>query len=321
MKTLRRSVLSVPAHLSVSAALCACGGTDGRTGLDQPLRVHAAQFVEGDLPVERESSSKGAPAPTVTAVTSEVAALRERLANVGFFGLASRNARAIGVRFADVGDGYYLFPAGAVDAQDPSVLGWSFVADLMETLPPGRHELLTVAFDEEGHPGPPATTSLCVRSLRPDNGNACFPTLAPPPLVISVTWDSPVDLDLAVVTPSGVTISAKQASSVRAGELTRDGEGALQYDGNADCRMDGRQREDIVFNERPAAGRYSVYVNLSRHCGQSSVTYEVARHVREQLEGATFTTTSRAVGAGSLMATQANGGARIGTFVGELKVE
>lgn len=300
----------------------ACSGTDGRSGVDQPLLVHDAQFVEGELPGSPiDSDSERVTTPTVTAATSEVAALRERLAGVNFFGLASRDATAVGVRLANLGEGYFLFPTGAVDAQDPDALTWSFVADLTDSLPAGRHELLTVAFDENGKAGPHASTSLCVRSLRPDNGNACFPAIAPPAVVISVQWDTLVDLDLLVVTPEGATISQDHPSNVEPGDPEGSATGNLTLDGNADCHIDGRQREDIVFAERPSSGRYFVYVNLARSCGETSVTYEVSKHIRQRLGDEEYGVASRPIGSGSLIADQANGGEKIGTFVGELIVK
>lgn len=293
-----------------------CSAADGKSGLDEPFKVEAAQFYEGALPgiVAGETVDEEG-LPTVTSPSAEVAAITERMAGIRFNGLASRNAASVGVRFADVGGGYYLFPTGAVEATDDNALTWSFVADLQQELLPGRHELLTVAFDENGNAGQQATTSLCVRSLRPDNGNACFPAIAPPAFVLSVEWDTPVDLDLVLVLPDGQVIDAKNPAPAPADDPLSKPAGRLVHDGNAGCVIDGRQREDIVFDEIPASGKYQVYVNLARNCGEHAVTYQVSRHGRTELPNDEYGVDSRDVGAGTLIADQANGGTKRGTYV------
>lgn len=313
--------------IEVISVLClSCEGTDGRSGLEEPLHVHDGQFVSGELPGLLPNETGDEDLPTVTSATADVAALTERLAGVQFLGSASRNAVAIGVRIAKAGDGYYLFPTGSVDAQDPNSLGWSFIADLQPSLSAGRHELLTVAFDEQGRAGPQASTSMCVRSLRPDNGNSCFPAVAPPSVVLSVQWDTPVDLDLVLVAPSGVVLSPKNPvlpgdTELSDGESSSSSVGYLAYDGNRDCDFDGRQREDVVFDELPPQGTYLVYVNLARHCGEQSVNYVVSRHIRQTRSDDTFEVDSHDLGAGVLIAAQANGGTSLGTFVGELHLK
>lgn len=312
--TRARSKTSLPV-VGLVLGMIACNAEDGRSGIEEPLSVQGAQFVDGDLPgVPADSDADpGEDAPTVTAATPSVAALYERMAGIQFYGLASRNADTVGVQVRGLGSGYYLFPTGAVDAQDDNALTWSIIADFNESLPPGRHQLLTVSFDEEGNPGKQATTSVCVRSIRPDNGNSCFPNIEPPAFVLSVEWDTAVDLDLVLVTPSGQIIEPKNPGLV-------DPEvpgpvGYLTHDGNGGCQFDGRQREDIVFDETPPRGKYQVYVNLARACGEHTVNYVVSRHLRDRLEDDEFGVSSRDVGAGTLIAEQANGGAKLGTYV------
>lgn len=322
-----RSLIQPGALVVGALFLFGCSGTDSRSGIEEPLLVHGAQFVEGALPgIPVDSSHEAEGLPTVSSATSEVAALRERLAGVSFFGQASKDATSIGVRFENSGTGFFVLPTGAVDAQDRDVLTWSFLADFQQSLAPGRHNLLTVAFNQEGHAGRQASTSLCVRSLRPDNGNACFPSIAPPALVLSLEWDTPVDLDLIVVAPSGAVLSAKSPTTAvpdDSGQIdpSSSGSGYLVYDGNVDCRIDGRQREDVVFEERPESGAYLVYVNLSRHCSQGDVTYLVSRHAMVTVDDDTFSVDSRDLGAGALSAEQANGGASLGTFVAQFNVD
>lgn len=308
---------SLIASLLAGWSTLGCGAADGKSGLDEPFKVEGAQFFDGELPGTRAGEPvDGDGLPTVTSPSAEVAAITERMAGIRFNGLASRDAASVGVRFAEAGTGYYLFPTGAIEATDDKALTWSFVADLQQGLLPGRHELLTVAFDEDGNAGKQATASLCVRSLRPDNGNACFPAIAPPAFVLSVEWDTPADLDLLLVLPDGQVIDAKNpASASDAADPLSKPAGRLVHDGNAGCVIDGRQREDIVFDEVPAPGKYHVYVNLARNCGQGSVTYQVSRHGRVELPNDEYGVDSHDVGAGTLIAEQANGGTQRGTYV------
>ena len=53
----------------------------------------------------------------------------------------------------------------------------------------------------------------------------------PPAAVLSLSWDAPVDLDLQVVTPSGVVISPKKPATGAGG--TTKGDGALDRDSDA----------------------------------------------------------------------------------------
>src|SRR5690606_10769691 len=182
------------AAVSLSTLSLACAGPDGRHGVEEPLVVQDGQFVEGGLPGLYGEDPDDQPGQPVTPDASATAVLRERLSGVGFFGLSSQDASAVGAQFEGLGSGCYLFPTGAVDSQDPRSLSWSFNADFNASLPAGRHQLLTVAFDKDGKPGIQASASLCIRSLLPDNGNSCFPQIAPPFLVVSAEWDTPVDL-------------------------------------------------------------------------------------------------------------------------------
>lgn len=327
---MKASSVSVRLRAASTVALfafsSACSGTDGRSGIEEPLIVSQAQFVEGELPgIKADAEEVDEDLPTTSPPAAESALIRERMSGIDFSGFASLSATAIGVRFEDEGSGYYLFPTGAVDAQDRTRLTWRFQADLQDALGSGLFELTSVAFDEEGRPGKQSNMTLCVRSLRPDNGNSCYAHVAPPALVVSVEWDTPVDLDLILVAPSGVVLNPKHPTTADADEsgvidpLT-SGAGILLGDGNQDCVVDGKQREDIVFRDRPDPGTYKVYVNLSRACGEHAVSYETSRHARVT-EGEEYSVSSRILGAGSLLKGQANGGKAIGTFVAEFAVD
>ena len=306
-------------------ALLACGGLDGHSALGEPLVVHQAQFFAGDLPGEPPvvvGSGDEVVPPRVTSGTPSRAELRQGLAAVSFTGQASGDAVAVATRFDDVGTGYWLVPTTFEDAQAPGNLVWTFTADLQHSLPAGVHRLLTVALDEDGNAGTQSELLVCINSLTPDNGNACDPTKAPPALVVSLEWDGPADLDLAVVLPNGETISWDHPTSGEPDasgniDLFVSGVGSLQRDAAGDCLVDGRQREDIVFQALPPDGDYLVYANLNRACGEDSVSYNASYHYRTSDDGE-YDQATKTIGAGTLLHRQA--GRKLGTYIGDVTV-
>lgn len=313
--------------LAASTALGACSDRSLTVALEEPIRVHDAQFVEGELPGKRPRTPEeiqdgvSPEKPTTTAASTDLGYLRELSANTRFRGWATDEAVAVAVRFEGEGSGYWLLPTGPADPAANGDLVWDFLADFGESLGAGRHNLLVAAIDEDGNSGTQNEGSFCVNSLVPDNGNACYPEVAPPDLVIGIEWDSDVDLDLIVEAPDGSTIDSSTPTSAvpdEAGNIDTKGEGVgtLDIDSNKDCQIDGRNREHVVFENRPFAGKYRVYANLNRACGESSVRYLVSLHSRVNTDDG-FDVESDERAAGELIAVQANGGAKIGTFVTE----
>ncbi len=327
----RTSLLVIGVLLvGISGALSACSDRALTEALEEPLRVHDAQFVEGELPGKRPRTAEEIqggvePAkPTSTSASTDLGYLRQLAGGVRFRGWATDDAVAVAVRFEDAGSGYWLFPTGPADPGANGDLVWDFVADFGESLEPGLHNLLVAAIDEDGKSGTQNETTICINSLVPDNGNACYPEVAPPDLVIGIEWDSDVDLDLIVEAPDGSVIDSNNPTSAKPDESgnidTRaPGIGNLDLDSNKDCQIDGRNREHVVFANRPLAGTYRVYANLSRSCGQDSVRYLVSLHSRVNTDDG-FDVESKERAAGELVAVQANGGKAIGTFVTEFKL-
>jgi len=318
----------------VAAALLlfvACDATPITGGLEEPFAVEGGQFHEGELP--------GAPPaqppvpPRATAVTTEVTQLRPGLAGVPFFGWATLDAVSVAARIEGQGHGYWVVPAGPPDpqVQGEPVRTWRFVADLHESLLPGRHRMLVAALDDAGRAGTQVESSICVNRKVPDNGNACDPAKAPPALVISLAWDRPADLDLIVVTPDSQMISSRNPSkglppdqkiNRSAPDQNTPGAGYLDFDSNNGCSNDGRQLENVVFQEQPAPGSYLVYVNLHDTCREASVRYVVSRWSRAGVEGqpTSFTVAESDRKSGTLQAVQVNAGTQLGTFVTEIFV-
>lgn len=309
-----------------------CGERTLTSGLEEPLAVHDAQFIEGILPGSPPDQTLTPPRPT--AATTEVSFLRPNLANVAFFGWTTLDAVSVAAQIEGQGTGYWVTPTGPPDpaVQGEPVRVWRFVADFHDSLPPGRHRLLVAATDAEGRTGSQVASTLCINRPVPDNGNACDPKKAPPELAISLAWDRPVDLDLLVVTPSGDTVASRSPSkglgpdqTINRNALDKNlpGVGFLDRDSNEGCHIDGRQRETVVFPDRPEPGTYLVYVNLHDACHEPNVRYTVSRFSRTASEPpapGSFSVIETDRTYGTLPAIQANGSTRIGTFVAELPV-
>jgi hypothetical protein len=319
-----------------SIALCSCSGETLTTGATEPVRVYdvllkeEAQFKSGNLPGKRPLTSqevKAGTKPAKPSVTSLVSANGVTFAGATgkqFTGRVSPDAAAIGVRFSGAGSGYWLVPAGFPDVQNGGELSFSVSVDVAPNAPTGTQHLLFVALDEQGRAGTQFDEELCVAPPIPDNLNACRPTIEPPALVISLAWDTPVDLDLEVVTPDGKLVDPKHPSTVSpsgdAGISTPlpDDAGVLDRDSNAGCVIDGQQREDLVFQQKPPKGHYLVYANLFDSCGQAAVRFDLTFHAAHAgKKPGTYETIQTYETSGELLQIQENGGAGRGTFVTE----
>lgn len=306
--------------LVLTALVAGCSSEAVTAGFEQPVRVVNGQFQEGSLPgappltADEVAAGVTPVSPRVTTVDGIGGILRYGDPRQSIRGRASGDAVAVAFRFEDLGSGYWIEPLRGPDAVNPGEFTWSFDAQFSRAIPFGRHRLLFAAVDSEGRAGTQLDVALCADSEVPDNQNACLPSQKPPPLVISLAWDVNADLDLQVRTPDGVLVDAKHP-------LATSGEpqqtlGHLDLDSNAACFIDGVRRENLVFDQAPPSGIYSVYANLFEACGKSSVRFDVSVHMpAEGAEPGTFKQVQALRASGVLLASQANGGAKTGLFV------
>lgn len=316
---------------ALMAALGGCSGESQTAGFEEPLRIPEAQFREGDLPglppLTADDLNAGVKpqSPTVVSVSLGNALIPPREPGRSLSGLASTDAAAIGVRFADLGSGYWLLPTGSPDPVSDGALEWRFRAAFAGGLPAGRHELLLAAIDGGGRAGNQVGLTLCLLPEIPDNGNACDPSTPPPDVVVSLGWDSAVDLDLRVITPSGKVVDPKHPTTAVKNEdgeldITAEGVGKLDYDSYAACTPDGHRRESLIFQSSPEPGTYLVYAGLYDACGQPGVTFDVSILVASATsEGVRPVETFRQ--SAQLSALQADGGAKLGTYITAFVVE
>lgn len=84
---------------------------------------------------------------------------------------------------------------------------------------------------------------------------------------VSVSWDTPSDVDLHVVEPSGEEIFYANPVSASGGQL--------DVDSNPACAIDGRQIENIRWGSRAPGGTYTVRVDYWDACNVSATNYTV----------------------------------------------
>jgi hypothetical protein len=176
---------------------------------------------------------------------------------------------------ADEGTGYWVFPVGARDALVPDSLDFSFKASFDIDDPPGNHALRAVAIDGAGNAGQQLDTTLCFEWRIPDNGHSCNPSQPVPAVVFSLQWDVDFDVDLHVITPSGVDVNPKTeilADPIDAGQPPAS-DPRIDRDSLRGCVPDGWRQEDLVFPDYPATGPYDVYADPFASCGQQAVHF------------------------------------------------
>jgi hypothetical protein len=162
------------------------------------------------------------------------------------------------VRLMLAGDvGHWIVPGGFADAVHPDEVDWQARLDFSPELPLGPRALLVQATDAAGRAGGATAVALTVTDDAPTGA-----------MTVRLAFDADGDLDLRVLTPSGVELDAAHGA--------RDGSGAfVDHDANAGCRIDGRRREVAVWPTRPAPGRYTAFVALESACGVPRVTFTV----------------------------------------------
>jgi hypothetical protein len=94
-------------------------------------------------------------------------------------------------------------------------------------------------------------------------------------LQVSLSWDTPTDVDLHVVPPSG--------NEIYWANRTADG-GELDLDSNAACSIDGVNNENITFADEAPVGEYVVRVDFWSDCGGLGANYTVTTRACGKVE-------------------------------------
>jgi uncharacterized protein YfaP (DUF2135 family) len=99
-------------------------------------------------------------------------------------------------------------------------------------------------------------------------------------LVVTLTWDTEVDVDLHVMDPLGNEIYHGAPSSLdpfaHGASASSASPGVLDVDSNAGCIIDGLRQEDVIWAGAPPSGHYLVRVDTPSLCGQASSHWTVS---------------------------------------------
>jgi hypothetical protein len=305
----------------------ACAGQRSSVAPNEPIQVAGGQFIAGPLPGTPPQTLDAGPVDPAAlthlaiddAVSRPFGPLIPGAAHQQFKGLATQDTVAIGVALAGAGTGYWVVPALGLDSQMLGEVDWELFVDFNLEDPPGRHKLRLVALDATGAAGRQVDVPVCIDSAVPDNGHACIPDQAPPTALISLLWDDNFDLDLHVVGPDGVDVSAKPPTAGASDGGAADGGPAIDRDSLRSCVSDGLRREDVVFQNPPGPGVYGLYVKPFAACGQTAVRFTVTVYARAGT-CPDCTLQSTFVQSGELLASQVTGDTGPGLFIQQIEL-
>jgi hypothetical protein len=240
----------------LASTALACGSTvndDGGSGAY--LRVPGATFVRGAMPAGTDA------APRVVSITLVNSFIHANSINYPISGALDPGATAAAIEL-DGDAGYWIVGAGLPNVATPDDPSFAATATFASGIVPGQYALVIRAVDAQGQYGLPSTQVLTAQPSPTDPAGT---------LVIILSWDTESDLDLHVVNPSGQEIfhgvmSDEPPPFVPRPEMTSYGH--LDWDSNANCVIDGKRREDVVWPAQPPSGHYVVRVDAGSLCGQ-----------------------------------------------------
>jgi hypothetical protein len=247
--------------------------------LNSLLRIEGGQAVKGsiaDPPVVNQTA-------TVTPSTQNNQ-IFPGVSNKVISGTVGPNANAAAIGIAG-DEAYWMVPVVTPDQTDPqSHFTFSILVSFSPLL--GQSALLQInsdgkrtlpvsfrAVDASSNFGPATIDSLPVILDQPAGS-----------MVISLEWDAPVDLDLHVQVPVPVSESNPDgtawvwAKKPAALPSSTPPDGVLDFDSNANCAIDGKDQEDVIWTGAPPAGHYIVRVDAFSLCGQVSASWHATAY-------------------------------------------
>jgi hypothetical protein len=249
------------AAMLAAVAACSTAPTDD-PGSDAYLRIPGAQFHRGPMP----AGSTAAPGVASIIVLNSIL----RPGEIDYPIAGALGAGATGVAIGLQGDvGYWTLGAGLPAVATPDDPSYSANATFSMGLVPGMYALAVQAVDGVGRFGAPGLQALTVQSTSMAASGA---------LVISLGWDTESDLDLHVLDAAGIEIDHDRMSDKPPPfALPPDGGsyGYLDWDSNANCVIDGKRQEDVMWSSAPPSGHYVVRVDAASLCGQPIAHWSV----------------------------------------------
>jgi hypothetical protein len=278
---MRARRLAIGLGATAAVAACGCGGADPNSGITAYLRASNAQFVEGTMP-----ASSGGSEPAVRAVNLINTTIYPGQENFGVSGSVEGGVSALVGLAGD--SGYWIVPAPQVDPVNAGNYTFATSLTFSPLLPIGPQTLVLKAVDPQGTIGPELDLPLVAKAPIPDGA-----------LVFTLTWDTQADLDLHVVIPNTADPTKPIEIWSRApvglpplgpadppyDTATTKAAPYLDFDSNANCVIDGRRQENVIFSlppgddsfvpVAPPPGDYIVRVDTFSMCGQAAAQWEV----------------------------------------------
>jgi hypothetical protein len=212
--------------------------------------VEGATFLPGTLPAQTGGPSDpliGSIVAPGSLINGGTAQLRVQLTNpVQLTDVASVRVQVTGAG----GDaGYYEGPA-VIDA-GALIVGATLSGDFTGS----ALSLVVQLVDRFGNVGNSVTQNFTVVLV----GSGA--------VQVSLSWDTPTDVDLHVVEPGG--------REIYWGNRTTPNGGMLDLDSNAACSIDGVNNENVTWGTVAPSGNYVVRVNFWSDCGGLAANYTV----------------------------------------------
>jgi len=293
---MRKSSLRWTRVGSLLALLTGCQGVQPSSGMDQVMRVRGAQLATGRL-----GTAKGNAPVVVTAPTSAKSQVFPGQQDVVLSGSVGpeddtgplASAVAIGIEGQD---SYWILPAPDQDSASPYLMNFRAALTFSPDLDPNQFPL-------DDNTGTPKLTVLLraishgvLGDVRSYDYHLLSAGVPDGELVVSLSWNAPVDLDLHVLAPlpdgSGTTeVWAKNPSALPAQGTagapvdagSREAGGYLDLDSNSACQLDNRDLENVVWTGSPPSGHYIARVDAFSLCGAKAASWHVTASLRGRL--------------------------------------
>ena len=284
-----------------------CQGEQPSTGSNNLLRVKGAQRMDGHI-----SAIAGDAPVQVTAPTSgksQVYAGQQDVLLTGSVGPTDEtgplaSAVAVGI---DEEDSYWVLPAPDRDSAASYLMNFRAALSFSPDLDPA----LFSTDDQTGTPKVSVVlmsiTNGVMGASRPYDFHILTQTAPTGDLVVSLSWDAPVDLDIHVVAPlpdgnGTIEVWAKNPSALPAegtpgapvDSMARKAGGYLDCDSNAACQIDNLDRENVVWTGAAPAGHYIGRVDAFSLCGLKSTSWHMMAYQRGRIVQDTWGTITSA---------------------------
>jgi hypothetical protein len=266
--------------LGLGAIAFGCGGASSQSGVTAYLQLANAQFVPGALvPGPDAGVDAGATGPAIHGVNFLTTKIYPGVENLPLSGDVQEGSSVLIGLANDAG--YWIVPTPFLDPQTPNNFAFQTKMSFSPLTPMGNQILILRGVDAAGNIGPAQQFTLDVT-----------PPIPTGTLVITLEWDTESDMDLHVVVPNpnDATMPIEIWSKAPVGlpprvpgnapptkdELAAEiaAAGALDFDSNAACVIDGRRQENVIYTQPPPSGTYTVRVDAFSLCGQADAQWQ-----------------------------------------------